>query len=46
MSSLKKDYFFQNVRKLNGVGTQLSKYLKRNRENKRYFIEPAIFRNR
>ena len=34
MSSLKKDYFFQNVRKLNGVGTQLSKYLKKKKIEK------------
>ena len=34
MNSKKEDFFFQNVSKLKGVGTQLSKYLKKKKIEK------------
>ena len=48
MALFKKEYIFQDVNRLKGVGNQLSKYLKKkkNRKNKRYFAKFAIFRDR
>ena len=39
MNLLKKEFFFQDVNKLKGVGSQLSKYLKKkkDRKNKRHY---------
>ena len=39
MSVLKKEFIFQDVNKLKGVGPQLSKYLKKKKEKiqKNYF---------
>ena len=34
MSLIKKDFIFQEVNKIKGVGTQLSKYLKQKRLKK------------
>ena len=45
---MKKDFIFQEVHKLKGVGSQLSKYLKKkkDRKNQRYNTFLALLRNR
>ena len=41
---MKKNFIFNEVSKLKGVGIQLSKYLKKeNRKNKRYNFKYSIF---
>ena len=43
---MKKDFIFDDVNKLKGVGKQLSKYLKKRKiENKRYNFKFTLFRN-
>ena len=34
MDLMKKDFIFQDIKKLKGVGTQLSKYLKQKKNRK------------
>ena len=38
MELTKKDYIFQDIKKLKGIGVQLSKYLKKKIEKLKMFI--------